>query len=1221
MKKIYLTMVAALLGASSLWAQTTIATLGFESGDEKGKSSAYALTPGLSAFGDWVNVKEDDVWNEQYTEDKKSGEFSLFAQNDFEAGNSWDRGFKIAKLPIKENTPYRVSFWIKAEPTYTDETGIKNTSLTSWLSQGIENFDKSICTPSGFNYGVQMTSGLTGEWQRISFVSYYTNADVLNNIIADQSWVGNAEFPEEFGGDGTQTYAEFFDHKLPNEFFLIINMFSPTTYVLDDIKVEEGVTFNAATFSPTAQAIKLDFGYQTNIANLANDNNGSFSLDPSCVTVTINGTPAEVEFVEGKSDGFLYVFLTEDTMIEDEDEVRVSFTPAEDCPIVYPTDRRPSSDIEGEMKVLGFQNEVAYLVDNIDALPSVWSPAVMVSSVPENESFEIDPATFKNIAVTYDKPLSLTYASATLAWKDNFGDNTLDLTKAMTLSEDGKTINTAVSDLANGEYTFTLSGVSNSYEVACEGDQVITFAVGPDTDTSISEVVYSTNETFANTANGTFPVGWLANDNGTIHQYGLTDNGEVWNYNWGGNVGGGGCRAMTGYSGDLNGAAIYWRSMNGSNTLGTLTYGEQVKDYVLGDGSIDPEMPEGISLQLDARKYQITIRMCAWKNLNGNTDAINVENAPKYDFTLEDLNGNVYARFKDVIAMPNVNGAQNMAVTGVTRSVTDFTVDKAGYYMLKFSTTQPNGEYLLGGVDLITMPSKAAYWKQQLAAAVEAAEAILEEAEDEMYDGETKTAFMAAINNAENGHFTSPSEITAIIAELEALGAKMQARVNNINAFDEALINASNAYAELDGKYLESEIAINAQTMLDAYENTNPSDLSDEELAEVTPKLVTAAAQLANVKSVTDILAWRGYKAFQVANQLGVESSEKYDALNLVEDNDAVVENCNVATTIALYTKLAENPTLLEGDPDDFIPYEDEVEPNKLKTTVNYDAGTKIVVDGEYTDMTGEEVAACGIDFTSLVKNPRFYTYTTDGSAPLQDNTVVGWMCEQYEGGSVHLANNASATAENPVITSAINSYANGSEYKFYQVIENAPVGIYDVYFATRTAIKNQADPETEVVGVFNAMDDETGIWDKYIFAQVDDEEPIMAPFAAGSSWFGHPTVIPQVTVKEGQKLTIGVIEHLVSGKASGHDYAATDFWNTNTFAGEARMYFVAPLAGYDYAAAAKALADGIDKINTASSARIVSIYSVSGARMSQMQKGVNIVKRADGTVSKVLVK
>ena len=61
MKKFYFFVVAALMGVSSMQAQTTIATLGFEDGDATGKSSQYALTPGLSAFGDWVNVKDVDA--------------------------------------------------------------------------------------------------------------------------------------------------------------------------------------------------------------------------------------------------------------------------------------------------------------------------------------------------------------------------------------------------------------------------------------------------------------------------------------------------------------------------------------------------------------------------------------------------------------------------------------------------------------------------------------------------------------------------------------------------------------------------------------------------------------------------------------------------------------------------------------------------------------------------------------------------------------------------------------------------------------------------------------------------------------------------------------------------------------------------------------------------------------------------------------------------------
>lgn len=1172
------------MGAGSLFAQTTIATLGFEAGDEKGKSSEYALTPGESKFGDFVNVKDEDSWDEECTDEPKSGQFCLFAENGATAGNSWDRGFKIAKLPIKENTPYRVSFWIKADGTYTDDEGVKNTALTSWLSQGIENFDKSICSKSGYNYGIQMTSGLTGEWQRISFVSFYTNADVLNNIIADQSWVGNAVFPKDFGGDGTQTYAEYFDHKLPNEFFLVVNMYSPTEYYLDDIKIEEGVTFNAATFSNSANAIKLDFGYQTNIKDLANQSNGSFSLDPACVKVTINGEPATVEYLEGKSDGFLYLFMADNVTMEETDEVLVSFTPDDKCPIVYNSDCRPSADTEADMPVLGFVNEVAYFDDDIDAMPIAWSPATLVKTVPENESFEIDPATFKNIALTYDKKLDLSYASATLS--RNGVDE--DLTDNMSLSEDGMTINIAVAGLSEGEYTLVVAGVANSYGVDCLTDQTITFALGEDHDTSTSEVVYASD--FDNGLTDGVPQGWLTKDATGIHQYGFMDEEQTiqYRYGWGHqdlnpNHTQGGARLYQGFSGDFK-KALYWCSRDTNE--GYTSYGEIVKDYIQPDGSIDPSAPDSIALVLEPRKYQVSFVMAAWKG------------APVFRFTLEDLNGNVYAQFNDFVAKPNMNGATG-PVSGSLKCTTDFTVDKAGYYVLKFAAQDaPWQEFLLANVKLITMPSKAAYWKQQLAAALEKVYGILDEAEEEKYDGETKTAFAAAVLEAETGHFTAPSAIQEMIATLDQLGAKMQARVENINAFNNALENATLALAGLEGKYLDAPLAKDASELITRYGESNPSDLSDEELAQVTPKLVTAAAQMENVKDVTDILTWGAYKAAQFAENVDADPSDLY---NLVEDDREVIDEANLVSTIALYNILAES----EGEIAD-----------ELKSPVYWD-GSYIVEDGEYVATNPEEVAVEGIDVTGFIQNPHFYTFSTNSSANLEDNTIVGWNCEQLEGGSVRFSGDA-ATEAKPVTDVMINAYGAGGEYNFYQTIENAPVGIYDIWIGSRTASNTYKVGEESIFETYNAMNDDTGFWDKYIYAQVDNEAATMTPFAVGG-WGVHPTVIRNVTVREGSKLTIGIVEHYVSGKATKNG-EALDFWDTNTFADDARLFFVAPLPGYDYAKAAQDLT-AIKAVNTVSKAPVSTIYSVSGTRLGQMQKGVNIVKRADGSVSKVLVK
>ena len=1171
MKKInFLMAIGLMASATAVQAQTKVAQLGFEAGDQK-----YATDGALSkggVYGDWVNPKDGDDWNEQSTDDVKSGEYAFQIKTSDVAGETWDRGFKVGNLQIKENTPYRVSFWIKSS------SAEGNPRLTSWLSKGIENYDKSLCSPSNRNYGKENIVLDGSGWKHISFVSYYANADVLNDVIAGQSWVGNAVYPEEMGGDGVKTYAEYFEGKLPEKFFVIVNMNTANSnYILDDILVEEGVTFNEATVY--GNTVKLDFGYPTNISNLARANEGTVSLDPSCVSVTIKGEKAEVLYVEGKEDGYLYAFLGDNDYADEGDEVIVSFTPAADCPIVYNSDARPSSDIEGEMKVLGFAGEVAYYDETIDAIPSAWSAPVFVSSIPENGSFEIDAATFNNVAVTFDKNVDISYASATLV---SNGVQT-DLSDGMTVGEDGVTVNITIpAGLADGEYTVILANVASEYGL--EGDMIeLTFGVGPDTDTTVSKEIFATKETFSVTANGTFPVGWVANDNGTIHQYGLTEAGDVWNYNWGGNVGGGGTRAMTGYSGDLDGAAIYWRNMDNGGTIGTLTFGEQVKDYTLADGTIDPDMPEGVSLWLDAVKHQISIRMCAWKNLNGNTDEVNLDNAPKYSFTLEDLAGNVYARFDDISAVPNVNGAQDRAVNNVTRSVADFSVPQAGYYMLKFSCTQPGAELLLGGVDLITMPSKAAYYKQLLKAAAEQAKAVLETAASEDYDGDTKTALAAAVKSAEEDHFTTPSAIEALIAKLGDLSAKMTARMDNIDNFSVAIVTAITAYEDLkenqSEKYLTTDVAVEAKAMIDTYESVNPSALSDDELATISPKLVTMAAKLGNVKACTDRLTWGIYKATQTANIIGTEKGEAYNAaLNAISDDRAVAEYINRMNTIRLYEHIL-NGVLADS-----------------------------IMTELYDNQNAETLVTKGVEMTGFIQNPKMYrVYGTD--------PLIGWTCE----GTMPGFNNGTGPTEAEyVIDDYISSYGDNN-YDLSQTLTGLPAGIYDVHISTRTVATDEA---VSPYG-YNAQNDETGEWDKYSYAQGDaDEDRTVVPFRQAPG-FSQPTgIIKGISVKDGT-LTFGAHEKYVSGKAVNASGDATDFWTGTSQVADARLYFVAPLEGYDYKAALDALVTAIENVEAdlAAPAKVSAIYSVSGAKQNGLQKGINIVKYTNGKVEKVLVK
>ena len=522
--------------------------------------------------------------------------------------------------------------------------------------------------------------------------------------------------------------------------------------------------------------------------------------------------------------------------------------------------------------------------------------------MPEDHSFELDPSAFNEVRVTYDRDVALDIASVQLMQN---GVQVADLYESTVVSEeDPKTVVVSVGTLENGEYQLVVTNVTNALSgFEALQPQTINFSVGPDQSTGTTELVYSAAKDFATYANGTFPKGWLSNDNGTIHQYGVTESGEGWYYNWGGNIGGGGCRLQGPYTGDFNGMALYWRATGG--TVGTATYGEQVKDYVMPDGTLDPEMDPGVALRLTPRKYQLSFRMAAWKAFGDGT-------LPKFNFSLEkidlknpDTGGEVVAHFSGLEAKPSVNGGQNMPVTGTSVTTTEFTVNEEGYYMLKFSCQSGGGfeEFLLGAVELITKPSDAAYYKAQLAAAVDSATVVLNAVANEIYNGQTKSALAEALEEAK-GTFNSPSAVEAMNAKLYGLCGTMLARQANVDNYDPKLQTLRDNMAKIDpaSKYVMTDEYIEGEALLKEYGETSSLDLDDEALASAVEKLGSNADKVGHIQSCVDVLTYRLTKSAATAEKLGVEpESIITDALNALDDDDAMAEDMNWHNRLALY--------------------------------------------------------------------------------------------------------------------------------------------------------------------------------------------------------------------------------------------------------------------------------------------------------------------------------
>ncbi len=1144
-KKSLLLAVFAAVGLSANAQQ--ILKIGFESDEPKGVYTTKDSTQFAGFFADHINLQADDTWNEQGT-DAHSGEYALEVDNtNTFKGNPWDRGFKIRNIQLEDNTSYRISYWVKADPQYEASDGSRgNTSIKNTLSIGFEQVEAPTVAPSGSEYYFNYTSGMTGEWRHIKNVTFFTN-----KALQDKYFTNYNKNIKEITEAGDTIYYSAGMTEFAEQYFITINLYNPGLYQLDDIVLEKA-TIAGATY--TDYAIRIDFGYPTNISALAKNAGGSLVLDPAQVSVKVGDQVLTPDYLEGKPDGYLYAFF-EEVGLEETDVVELSFTPAEDCPIIYTNEKRPSADVEGEVKVLPFSAEIADWDETIEQIPSAWEAPELVRTVPENESFELKAADVANVYFFYNKEIDLSTASVVLY---SNGKST-DLTKFMNLTSDSKGIICGTgAPLADGEYIVRVSGVQSTYGETCTSDQEVSFQVGVDTDTSESETVYASD--FDNQMTGGVPEGWITYNEAGYHLYGFNDDGSQYNYNWGGNPGGGGTRLYDGFSGDFV-KAMYWGS-RGTNE-GWCTFGEQVKDYTFEDGSIDPEMPEGVALKLEARKYQVKFLMAAWKG------------EPTFTFTLEDLNGNVYAEFKDILAAPNVNGATGK-VTGSVKCVTDFVVPTPGYYVLRFTAAEAQWqEYLLANLQVITMPSKAAYYKQQLNVALEAAKAVLANAEDAVYNGDTKTALITEIAKAEAGGFTAPSQVQAEIDKLEEIAAALTARITNIDDFNIAKDEASIAMAELQGtKYENTEAYQTASGIMNQYGETNPTDLADDVLAELAPTLTNAAAQLGKVKGCSDLLTWGLFKATQTATTIATAAE---DAINAAYE--ATTDDREVAKALNHANKMRIYELIINGE-------------------LNDDVMTEL-----YDNLNADSLVTKGIELTGAIQNPKFYReYGKDG--------FPGWTIT----GNTPGFGGSAPTAIEYVTSSGINSYGNNN-YDMSQTLEDLPVGIYAVELDTRTPDNCKA-----INGYgYNAQNDETGVWDMYSYAQGDgDAEQSVRPYRAAGSGSSPVGVIHDIQVKEGT-LTFGVHEQYVSGKAMDSTGNPTDFWTGTSQVGNARLFFVAPLPGFDYATGIENL-----KADVELNAVRKEFYTVSGVRTATAQKGINIVKMYDAngrSITKKIVK
>ena len=992
MKKNLLLSLGLFFGLAGANAQTTILYEDFEGQ----LPAADADTTQLGWYG-FYNTPEFDE-RKLSSNYSVSGSQSLHFYNDntSECENQhWMRAVKFRNLPLKENTPYRVSFYLQGSNIYNiDGSTDKKTKARVALMQGQEYGDIALLTADS----TQITYDLSYFQEEDKGFRKYTMMFFYANQALQQQYYKNhpGQNPE-----------------LIEKFFLTINMMNPGDFYIDDVKIEEGAEIAGINFC--SDVLKVDFGYQTNVASLIPAGKDRVLFPNDCVTVKKkDGTEYAILSVEAWKDGSFYIFLDGDYPGDDEgDDVVVTFkNPTDEAlRIKYTSSVRPYSTSDDASvrdfteTGINYDGEIQEIYSYAYAIPK------MIAAIPEDGSFDL-PSDTKEITMTFDKKVNTSEAKASLI--DENGKE-----EALTVGPAGNaevlTLTRTATTPLQGEYKVEISNVKpevDPYDEPGVYSITLNFGQGSNDPNDVAKVLWT--DSFSVAGANKIPAGWKVN----------AANAELLPGDYGS-----GPRVFDGFSGDLT-HVIYYR-------MGYAMYGAAPDDDV-----------HVLALE-EGKKYQVSFNAFAWKG------------TPYGRFEVLDADDNaIYTSDFQNPANPNGEGAKGNVSVGAQSHT--FKAPATGNYKLRWMTLQSDGgemdtngwtEAMVGNIKLQYVPNTAgAVYKQLLADALAAAKNTLSGNSGARYAGAAWDALDAAIKAYDGKSFTAPSAYEQAAKELNDAAKALSDHRTNCDAYDakpalafaqvqkfkntkfeatdyyQKLVEVTNKYVtkiELDQNLNDSIAAIDTLMIddqlvkaiadLDKYTNMVKSMCTTLDIDATTGLHKTS--QTTNTTGVAAITARHIYLADALTdlnNKTGKEEFTEYieQANNLLKDDDDLAETLKSAVKIKLYTTLSNPENTL---------FDEKMDSTTLES---------------YRD---------SINLSGFFKNPNTYL-TATGAYNGNTNMMPGWtIIDKQDGYEI-----AGTTGWSQVINEnclyadgMMSCWARGFIAK--QTVTNLPAGTYSV--------------------------------------------------------------------------------------------------------------------------------------------------------------------------------
>lgn len=1113
------------------------------------------------------DIRKPDAENDPATNYVHSGAGAMYFYNanNFDASldnSSWRRAVKFRNLPLKENTSYRVSFYLTGSNVYSDGENEKKCGAHFALMQGGENCDLPIVGANEKTFG--------------NDISYFQEPDDAGyRKYTGMFFYANQEVQKAY----YEAHPGKYD--LEEKFFLALNVYNPGDFYIDDVTVEEAGVESVSFYS---DILRINFGYDTNIAAVVKATGKKrMQLPVGCVSVKLDGEESGVLSVEATDDGKLYIFMDEDTFDEDS-KVSLSFTAPAECALAYAGDLCPGA-VSGDRTLLSFTDQEAVYDESIgdDTFSSAYITPALAESDPENGSFDL-PGDLKTFNIKFDKPADASKLEATL------GGEALTVSPTEGFAEEFTLTRTGSSELA-GEKTLTVTKVFPERILSDDtfGTYNITLNFGAAAAGGPAEPkllwdefgTFSDNKITDGYAKA-MPLGWH------IWSDAKVADGE--DRYWGVAHVGGGPRLFDGFSGDVvNGCALY---LSGG-------YAEYGLDPAEGRANLPEDYADSTyTITLEAgNKYELKSYTFAWKGQN------------YVKCSIIDPDGvEEYSELAQTTTNPNGEGNKGAVTTSQMQCFDiTFKAKKSGNYVFRWTICNANGEQIGGysevqlcNISLMFMPSTAGvYEKNLLAVALDNAKKCRANNEAERFSGEAWTNLDNLIKQYDGQAYTAPSKYKAAAAELDAAVLAMNNHRALCDQYDGLIVDGEATVDTLTGEetqelcvckqeinkwagtkfenaeYYQALVAAVAEytgrvLMLDEELNTAIAALNGNLIK--CQKMCTqlAAGEMSKTGDVTI-----GVAAWTARQEYGARTLEAIKGDQTVADmgHNALTDDDNIST----YIKDQIRKTLYGNMDELFKPI--------------------VTVDPE----TGDENATYpAYDMTVFAKNPTFYTFDKTGRDII--NTLDGengnWKIEQGDGYEVAWSYgwHVSVTDECPVADVMISNY--NREFNVKQEITDLPAGTYNIYFAI-----GEREHENDVIEA-----NETGKKQAWAFIQTSAmaEADTLHAHKIGQSF---PTVTTESQTLKFENVSITDGQLTIGAQAQGE---------THLFFNEVKLEITGKAEGFDYANAIQ----GVSENENANSIKSVESYDLNGRRVSANTRGITIQKRtmSDGTVKAVKV-